>query len=667
MSDHSLAPAAPAAAQFACSPHRDGTNVQAFLFHPDGTRPLLSDAVDAVSADARSDLLDRFDAAAAAEEYAFDRIAADRDLIAQTAVVVAATPRLAAGLALERLGLTVVSTGEDESLFVYSAGTGRTHRIPRVAKMEFEDLLQLLGPDRAALAVRKRNGSSPPGSAEFKEVKEALALAAATAPRSRDGGRGRGVWPTADAKPLINDGGSVYRYDGDRTVDHDAHDVDGRPVIRGGGVWAGTGLRGALDGMDDARAAAAYGRLEGLLAQWRWTTPGGAALAAALIVATFVQAVLRFRPRVAVVGVTNSGKTTLVEKILKPLFGGPADWALIFDDATAAGVRQSVGDDSPPLVLDEFENEEQRGAVLKLLRSASRGARMVRGTAGQIAHAIELRLLAWVLCIEAGDLPAQDRNRQIVLSLDAPDKDSAAPVVPPVAELYELRTELIAAAVWAVRSANGIADRIQTPCPVGVDRRLTESLALPAAFDAVLRGGVEVDDARARSSLETFLAGLGDAEPADTGRDLLDALCAAPVLFDGRKYSVGELVMMRFGLAKIPVGPRSSDKKDVDRALGLAGLRAVGRRGKSADSSAKPPGLLVTNAAGNFLLPGTPWDGMDLKTVLLRVEGVFADTQRINGRPDRGALVPLDVLDLKNDDVEDQKTKTRLRAMRSED
>ncbi|MFH5806237.1 hypothetical protein, partial [Alienimonas sp. DA493] len=77
-----LAPDAPAA-QFICVPHPDGARVTAFLYYPDGNRVMTTDAVDAVSADARGNLLDRFGDVAAEEGHAFDRDAAESQLVAR--------------------------------------------------------------------------------------------------------------------------------------------------------------------------------------------------------------------------------------------------------------------------------------------------------------------------------------------------------------------------------------------------------------------------------------------------------------------------------------------------------------------------------------------------------------------------------------------------------
>ena len=369
----------------------------------------------------------------------------------------------------------------------------------------------------------------------LRELKEALALAAAAAAATgtRAGGRGRGVWPGEGDDLLVDDGVRVYTYDGSAAPDFDGH-VGGHPVLRGGGKRAGADVRTAIDGITPARAAAAHGLLPGVTGKWRWARAADAAVVAAGVVAAgvvapYMQAPLRHRPRQAVTGPTNSGKSTLVAEVLTPLPGGPGGFAAIFDDATAAGVRQSVGCDSPPVALDEFENSARREAIPGMFRVASRGGRMVRGTPGQVAHETDLRLLPWALAIGPGDLPAQDRDRQIEPELAAPPAGSPDPALPSAGEPHELRVELIAAAVRAVRSAEALAPKIRGPAPANVDRRLMESLAVPAAFDAVLRHGRDVAPGVAGKTLASFLEGRTAGETASAEQDLLDASFSAPV------------------------------------------------------------------------------------------------------------------------------------------
>src|SRR5690606_17311575 len=95
---------------------------------------------------------------------------------------------------------------------------------------------------------------------------------------------------------------------------------------------------------------------------------------------------LKWRPHVWVTGSTATGKSTLHE-LLELLFDGGA---LHTADATEAGLRQILGQQTLPVFFDELEaNEDNRRAraIIGLARLASSGADMHRG--GQDHHGHE--------------------------------------------------------------------------------------------------------------------------------------------------------------------------------------------------------------------------------------------------------------------------------------
>ena len=74
-----------------------------------------------------------------------------------------------------------------------------------------------------------------------------------------------------------------------------------------------------------------------------------------------------------ILGPSDSGKSTLLHKqLITPMFG--ADWVIGGDRCSEAGLRQSIGHDSQPLILDEFDDYPDRPKVMQLLRTASQGS-----------------------------------------------------------------------------------------------------------------------------------------------------------------------------------------------------------------------------------------------------------------------------------------------------
>lgn len=101
-----------------------------------------------------------------------------------------------------------------------------------------------------------------------------------------------------------------------------------------------------------------------LFSHWNWQRPEVAPhLLLGWTAAAVVGGALLWRPSICITGSPAAGKSTLVRRLLKTVFGPGG--ALIYEDMTAAGVAQSVGHSSRPIILDELEAEGdgQRGAM----------------------------------------------------------------------------------------------------------------------------------------------------------------------------------------------------------------------------------------------------------------------------------------------------------------
>lgn len=112
-------------------------------------------------------------------------------------------------------------------------------------------------------------------------------------------------------------------------------------------------------------------KLLGTLSLFKWHHPTDATLLLGWLAIAPVCGALGWRPHVFLHGPKNTGKTTLV----RAMSGLLAPLAIVLDgQSTEAGIRQKLGPDSLPIVLDEFEsdgNRKRMEAVIKLARSAS--------------------------------------------------------------------------------------------------------------------------------------------------------------------------------------------------------------------------------------------------------------------------------------------------------
>ncbi len=145
----------------------------------------------------------------------------------------------------------------------------------------------------------------------------------------------------------------------------------------------------------------------------------GSLLAGWLVVAPICGA-LPFRPHIYITGEAESGKSTILDKIIKPVLG---KIALRFDGGTTEpAIRQNMGYDARPLIYDEAEKSTQMPAVLELARKASTGATV--GKFGQ--RAMKVRFCACFSAINPPVDKAADESRISFMVLKKNRKLTAA-------------------------------------------------------------------------------------------------------------------------------------------------------------------------------------------------------------------------------------------------
>lgn len=105
-----------------------------------------------------------------------------------------------------------------------------------------------------------------------------------------------------------------------------------------------------------------------------WTRSINAALLAGWCVVAPICGALQWRPHIWITGSKGTGKSWILENIIKPVVGGAA--LGVTSSTTEAGIRQTLGNDARPVVFDEAEGEDSQAqrriqAVLELARQAS--------------------------------------------------------------------------------------------------------------------------------------------------------------------------------------------------------------------------------------------------------------------------------------------------------
>jgi putative DNA primase/helicase len=137
----------------------------------------------------------------------------------------------------------------------------------------------------------------------------------------------------------------------------------------------------------------------------------------------YASGALSWRPHLLVSARAGSGKSTIASLIVEELlkFSGHVKK----EDATEAGVRQEIENNSVPLIHDEFDTNKgepkRLASVLNLLRAASSGGSISRGTPSGKALRFEARFCAYLTGINPPNLNEADQTRVTVLRLLKPN------------------------------------------------------------------------------------------------------------------------------------------------------------------------------------------------------------------------------------------------------
>jgi putative DNA primase/helicase len=184
--------------------------------------------------------------------------------------------------------------------------------------------------------------------------------------------RGRGAWVDGD-DVLYHVGQAVKR----------GADTVGLWSVSSGYIYpAARPMRDLALDVDPATGPEAKA-LADICARLSWENPLSAvALAGWIAIAPFCGA-LRWRPHVWITGGAGSGKTTVLLDIVWRLVGVVGQ--RFEGSTTEAGIRQTMGADALPVILDEAEAETERAqqrmqGIMDLARLASSGSTVAKGS-----------------------------------------------------------------------------------------------------------------------------------------------------------------------------------------------------------------------------------------------------------------------------------------------
>lgn len=555
---------------------------------------------------------------------------------------------------VDSLQIVVLGTVGESKTKIFSRYHRKTVTISAVSRMQYEDLLQFAGtPVRSRVHDAGNGGDIPTGMHSLKDVKRAIALLAGFRTITEGGEVGSGCWAglsedgkTHDSVVIVGNS-EAADWNGDKTLRR----IE-QPIARGRLLSFDQAAKNWYEfddlsslmkqASDPAFRIRAMNDCIMLLNNWRWKNPvSDPIVLTGLIFASWVQTLWDWRPIVSVVGPTNSGKSTFI-KTLMGIFGTLGKSC---SDQTAAGVRQLIESSARILMLDEFDAEdkakaEEMGRILKMLRASGRGDSIVRGTAGQKAHEFVLRHLVWVLGIQIGTQRQADKNRLISAELRPPVEEMKNKlVVPDEATLGNLGQRMLATAIYCIHDARKLASKMKDTRVPGVDSRIVESHAVPAAILSVIQGENEVD---ARATLELMLKPLSQEESAGGSDEqaLMETILAAHIQIGPKRLSVGQIIDY---VIKDETAQYSDEYKTALESRGLRLSRFTGSEGNGAQDGEHCL-LIAYSIIAEHLLKTTKWSGAAIDQILKRIRRAVVTRRRVGGQNPYVVGIPMFVL-----------------------
>lgn len=363
-----------------------------------------------------------------------------------------------------------------------------------------------------------------------------------------------------------------------------------------------------------------------------WITGSAAELLLGWSFASVICGALHWRPHAGLTGPAAAGKSTVMRGIAHIL----APLAIQREGiSTEAGIRQTIGYDARPVLLDELEPESSRDRarverIVKFMRSSSSAdAAVARGTPEGKALNFNARAMFLIGAINIYRISAADTSRLVKFEMQRIDPEAGRATGIEVRELLKKLTP-IGPAFCQLSIDNGVPTLASIPLihraiPVVQERQADNMATLIAGYWSALNrrtiSASEVD-----RFVDPFVVAVQEQRESlelDDAIECLNALLGFSAVverFESRDD--GGTMVLRETMSLGTVISNVLDS-ETDRGEWVATLNQFGI--KAADD-----GFLVANShpALQRVYRGTRWEGGLWGSALARVEGAQREKQR---------------------------------------
>jgi hypothetical protein len=410
-------------------------------------------------------------------------------------------------LLLDRLQLDVLSIVGSVGVKLFSRFNRRVTSIADISRLTEDHLTLIAGkPATDWLAIDAESADA--GKYTLRDIQRAIAIIASYVGYTGDKTKGIGCWR------LIDEGRQpqsaiIIVGTNEAAIWNGKYSLHNHPKC--GGLllnfeqhedfrWIDLSALGNLisAAADPAFIASTLDEAVSLFALWKWKGRMCPPAMVGLVLATFVQTLWEWRPQVNITGASKSGKSVLFS-MLSDIFHGLAHLTL---DATAAGVRDFIGDSAAIILHDEFDartdkKHSRQTEIMEMIRASGRGGGSLRSSSSRKAYSSRLSHIFWMSGIDFGSDDEADRNRVVAFELLQP----ADEIIPPsMHDLRDLGKRLLAIAIRHAIQASNVASTLlrlwseyarspqATPEAKRLDSRVIQSYSVPAAMLAVCKG-----------------------------------------------------------------------------------------------------------------------------------------------------------------------------------
>lgn len=384
--------------------------------------------------------------------------------------------------------------------------------------------------------------------------------------------RGRGLWP---------DAGRLVFHQGNRLL------VDGKPLrldeIASDYVYE-SGAPMPLPSAEMLTAEQGNDLIE-TARRFRWENQGAGDLLAGWCFLAPICGALKWRPHVWLTGAAGLGKSTLIERFMSKLM--TEHWPALFQNSTEAGIRQTLGCDARPVLIDEFEGnteaERKRSeAILAMIRQSSTDSNSVvaRGTIGGKALNFNVRSMFCLSSIGV-NLSRQadiDRITRLDLSKNTPSQwDKLERELDAIESDHDLSRRIFARAIRllpVITQSVKVFSRVAGQA-LGRQRDGDQFGTLMAGAWCLTNDAVpsEVEAMKFLSQYDLSVFGAGDSDDFDDSQAALDVVLGAVIsngLPAGIKATVAQLIDHAVNGVQTNYGVSPSE---AENALAMHGIR----------------------------------------------------------------------------------------------